>query len=274
MRPLLRSLAIPLCITAATAVAQHLPGEEGPGPAPAAATALPALQWSLGLGVISSPRPYVGADNKVTPIPLLELRYKKLYVQGIQAGYRFVSNDDFDVDLRAGFVFAGLDPDDSEFLQGMQERNSSVEAGFVVAWKPGKYRVTGSLLTDILGNSNGQQGALDVSRTWTFNRYRWGLTPSVGAVWQSSSFVDYYIGVTPEEARPDRPAYRGRSAVNLRSSLLGFYSITTRVQLIGLVRIQRLANEISDSPIIDRDRGIFGLVGFTYRFGKAPPRPS
>mgnify|MGYP001821413299 FL=1 len=46
-----------------------------------------------------------------------------------------------------------------------------------------------------------------------------------------------------------------------------------RIRLVALVRVQRLDNEISDSPIVDQDRGIFGLVGLTYRFGKLPPRP-
>ncbi len=47
-----------------------------------------------------------------------------------------------------------------------------------------------------------------------------------------------------------------------------------RLRLVGLIRIQRLDNEILDSPIVDQQRGIFGLVGITYRMGRLPPRPS
>ncbi len=232
------------------------------------------FQWSLGVGVISSPRPYVGAENSVTPIPLIELAYKKWYVQGIQAGYKFINTENFGFDMRAGFVFAGLDPDDSPYLEGMEKRNSSVEAGFVFDWKPGKYRLSTTLFTDILGNSNGQQAAMDFSRMWTFNRRQWGISPSIGVVWQSSNMVDYYVGVTPEEATPDRPAFRGHSAINFRSSLFGYFFINMRVRLTGLIRIQRLDNGILESPIVDQQRGIFGLVGISYRLGKLPPRPS
>ena len=105
------------------------------------------------------------------------------------------------------------------------------------------------------------------------NRYRWGLIPSIGLVWQSSDFVDYYYGVTPEEALPGRPAFEGHAAVNLNSSLFAYYSLNSRIRLTGYVRVQRLDNEISDSPIVDKPRGIFGLLGITYRFGKLPPRP-
>ncbi len=71
--------------------------------------------------------------------PLVEVTYKKLYVQGIQAGYHFFDTGKFSLDARAGIVFNGLDPDDSPFLEGMNKRRSTIEGGFVFDWKPGKY---------------------------------------------------------------------------------------------------------------------------------------
>ena len=232
------------------------------------------VQWSLGLGVISSPRPYVGAKNNVMPIPIIGLNYKKLYVQGIQAGFKFFDTKNFRFDARAGIVFAGLDPDDSPYLEGMEERDSTIEGGFVFDWKPGNFRLSASAYTDLLGRSDGQQAGLDFSRAWRFNRSQWGITPSIGFVWQSSNFVDYYFGVTPEEANPDRPPFDGHSVINFRSSILVYYFVNKRVQLVGLVRVQRLDNEIYESPIVDKRRGYFGLIGATWRFGKLPPRPS
>ena len=62
--------------------------------------------------------------------------------------------------------------------------------------------------------------------------------------------------------------------INFRSSLFGFFFFNMRIRLVGLIRIQRLDNEIYESPIVDQRRGIFGLLGITYRFGKLPPRPT
>ena len=45
------------------------------------------IQWSLGGGVVASPRPYVGTDTKVIPIPVVGLRYKRWFVQGIRGGF-------------------------------------------------------------------------------------------------------------------------------------------------------------------------------------------
>ena len=245
--------------------------DESTGPAPSP-TPSP-VQWSLGIGAFSSPRPYVGANNTITPIPLIELYYKKLYVQGIQAGYHFIDTERFTFDAQAAFVFAGLDPDDSPALEGMEKRQPTIEGGLVFAWKPGKYKLSAAAYSDLLGRSSGQQAGLDFSRAWTFANYRWGLTPSIGFVWQSSSYVDYYYGVSPEEARPGRPEFSGQAVVNFRSSLFAFYRLTMRVTLVGLAQVQRLDNEIFDSPIVDKRRGYFGLVGVTYLFGELPGRP-
>jgi len=231
------------------------------------------VQWSLGLGVVSSPRPYVGTDNSVLAMPLVELYYKKLYVQGIRAGFHLFEKGDLAFDARARIVFAGLDPDDSPELDGLSERKSSIEGGFALEWSPGKYLLSATAFTDLLGRSGGQEAGLDFSRAWTFAQYRWGLTPSIGVIWQSSDFVDYYVGVAPEEARPGRPPFQGESAFNFRASVLAFYRLTMRVTFVGLLRIQRLDSEVSTSPIVDEPRGYFGLLGVTYRFGKFPPRP-
>lgn len=260
-------LSIFLLLSSLPLFAQDESAEQAPSSSPSQ------VRWSLGLGVISSPRPYVGAKNSVLPIPLVELYYKKFYVQGIRAGFHLFEKGDLTFDARARVVFAGLDPEDSPALEGMAERKSSVEGGFALEWKPGKYLLSATAFTDVLGRSGGQQVGLDLSRTWTFARYRWGLTPSVGVVWQSSDLVDYYFGVSPEEARPGRPPFRGYSAFNFRASVLAFYRLTTRVNIVGLIRVQRLDNEISSSPIVDKPRGYFGLLGVNYTFGKLQGRP-
>jgi outer membrane protein len=226
------------------------------------------LEWSLGLGVASTPRPYVGAKNAILPIPLVDITYKKLYVQGIQAGYWFVDNKKLDFGVRAGIVFESLDPEDSDFLTGMDERKPSIQGGLVLGWKPGKFRLTTAANTDLLNRSNGQQVSVDFSRMWQFHGRAVGVVPSIGVVWQSSNFINYYYGVTPEEALPDRPVFGGHSAVNFRGSVLGYLFVSHRIRFIAYLEVQRLDNEIYDSPIVEDRRSILGLFGVTVRLGK------
>lgn len=237
-------------------------------PAPPARPAEPTLQWSLGVGLISAPRPYVDANNETLVIPLVGLDYKRLYVQGIRLGYHMVDRDRLQVDVRARYVFDGLDPDDSPFLDGMQRRQGTVEAGLGADWRfADRWTLGATAFTDVLGRSDGQEVGLDLARSWTFGRYRWGLTPSVGVIWQSSNLVDYYYGVPPEEAVPGRPAYAGASAIDFRASLLLFYRLTDRINVIGLVQARRLDDEIVASPIVDERSSIFGLFGLSYQIG-------
>jgi outer membrane scaffolding protein for murein synthesis (MipA/OmpV family) len=263
MRIRLRILTViaALLVTATTEAQEQASGATAAPPDPQA------VRWSLGLGVISAPRPYVGASNKTIPIPLVELYYKRFYVQGIRFGYNLLKTDRVTIDARVDTVFAGLDPDDSPFLEGMEERKGTLFGGVGIDWKLGKFDLGFTAFTDMLGRSDGQQASMDLSRQWTFGRYRWGLSPSVGVVWQSASLVDYYFGVSPEEARPDRPEFEGQAALNLRAGILTFYRLSPRLSLIALLRWQRLDNEIGDSPIVDKPRGYFGLAGITYRFG-------
>lgn len=227
------------------------------------------LSWSLGLGAISAPRPYVGASNQLLVIPLVGLEYKRLSVQGIRVSYHLLEENGLVLDLRARYNFDGLDPDDSPFLAGMAARNGTIEAGLGLDWSRGPWALRATAFTDILGRSDGQELGLDLSRTWVFQRGRWVLTPAVGAVWQSATLIDYYYGVPPEESLPQRPTYEGDSALNLRASLLLVHRFSTRVSAIALLQAQRLDNEIVASPIVDERGAIFGLLGLNYQIGGA-----
>lgn len=224
------------------------------------------LEWSLGVGVISSPRPYVGADNDTQLIPLLDLEYKRFYLRGILAGFEIVDRERFGLDLIGRAQFAGYEEGDSPFLAGMEERRESFELGLAAAWKLGPLELEARAVADALGRSDGIQAGLDLTWKKVFGRGRAGLFPGLGLVWQDADFVDYYAGVRPEEALPERPAFVGRSAVNFGAGIRGFAVVAPRTQLIWLVRTQRLANEFEDSPIIDDRWTHFGLLGLTFRF--------
>lgn len=222
------------------------------------------LRWSLGLGVISAPRPYVGADNQTRVIPLLDLEYRRFYFRGIVAGYRMFERGPFRLEATGRARFSGYEADDSSFLTGMEERRETFELGLNAAWELGSYEIVASVAADALGRSDGVQAGLELGWGKVYGRGRAGLFPSLGLVWQNADFVDYYAGVRPAEARPGRPAYEGRSAVNLGAGLRGFWRLTERARLIGLVRAERLAGEYVDSPIIDSRWGTFGLVAIAY----------
>jgi len=54
------------------------------------------------------------------------------------------------------------------------------------------------------------------------------LTPRLGATWLDKKYVDYYYGVETDEIMFNRPAYQGKSGVNLELGVRGNYIFDAR----------------------------------------------
>jgi len=250
----------PPLAAALLAIAAAVPaGAQGPPPQPG-------LRWSLGLGVVSSPKPYRGADADIMPIPFLELSYKRFYFQGIRFGYKLADGDELDLDVRGRYRFAGYEEDDSEFLAGMAERQGTVDGGLALEWRRGRFGVSTSAFADLLGRSNGVEVAVDATWAQPLAGRKVLLTPGVGIEWQNAGLVDYYYGVRPDEALPERPAYEGDAMLTMRATLSLLWRASPRIAVLALVRADRLDDDVQDSPIVDERRAVFGLAGITYRF--------
>lgn len=224
------------------------------------------LSLSLGAGVIAKPRPYVGADSEVQAIPIISLRSQRFSIEGIRAGYRLFGGEGGELDLRLRFQFSGLDPDDSPFLSGMEERDETVEAGLGYSVELGRgLELEVAAMADVLGRSDGAEASVDLGWRRVWGRGRVILVPAVGVVYQTANQVAHFAGVRAHEARPGRPAYDGRAAVNPRASVLLVNRLAPRWFLTTLLSYQIFDDGITESPIIDRSGELFGLVGLSYR---------
>jgi outer membrane protein len=220
--------------------------------------------WALGLGVVSSPRPYVGADNALFPVPLVQYHRGGFFIEGIRVGYRWGGRRAWRFELYGTPQFAGLDPDDSPFLSGMEERRTSLDGVATLSWHRPHVDLSLGLHSDLLGRNDGQR--LRARAGFPFQVGRWRLSPSVGLIWYDDEFVDYYAGVRPEEARPGRPAYKGSSTSNPEAGFTAIWFPGRRWILLIGVDYQRLGSEITDSPIIEDNWIVGGFAGLGFRF--------
>jgi len=222
------------------------------------------VQLALGVGVIASPRPHVGADSEIFPIPLLGIRYKSFFFEGVRAGFRFSPAERFELATFLGARFDGLDPDDSVALEGMNEASTSADFGVEAKgiWRHAEVGLTA--LTDVLGESGGQEVELEVS--FPFRPASWRLAASVSANYQSGALVDHYYGVDRDEIRPGRPAYRAGDTVNLGIGFRGARRWSNGWMLLMSVDWERLGDAITDSPIVEDDETVGGFVGLTFTF--------
>ncbi|MCP3688435.1 MAG: MipA/OmpV family protein [Gammaproteobacteria bacterium] len=92
--------------------------------------------------------------------------------------------------------------------------------------------------------------------------YQWKLRASLGAVYASDEFHDYYYSVTTDQTLPDRPAYDADSGF---SGIRGSFSYSRRYRQLwlgGFVRYDNLSQAVvEDSPLIsDNSAWMAGLA--------------
>ncbi|MCE8014204.1 MipA/OmpV family protein [Halomonas daqingensis] len=255
-----------------TAVALLAMGLGGPVTAMAQAPgdAESSTTWALGLGVLSAQEPYAGIGRDNTALPLLQFENQYVHLFGPRIEFKLPSLDiGHSQQLNFGIVGqydgSGYEEGDAPILNAMEKRRSGFWAGGVVEWSTSFIDVSAEWLADVSGNSNGQIASLGLERTWRFGNHVL-FTPHVGASWQDEKTVDYYFGVRENEARLDRPAYVGEAGVNIEAGVRGVYMFDRHHSVLVGGGVTSLADEIKDSPLVDRSTVNSVYLGYMYRF--------
>ena len=78
--------------------------------------------------------------------------------------------------------------------------------------------------------------------------------------------TNYYYGVSPSEARLDRPAYTPDGTMEI--SLQAFFRrpLNERYSLGGLVEYTRYGSEVMDSPIVEKKNEFQVAFGVMFSF--------
>lgn len=91
--------------------------------------------------------------------------------------------------------------------------------------------------------------------------------PLAGAEYQSSDYVRYYYGVSPQEAALSQyPAYQPASAFNPLIGLIIDAKLTEKYHLNLYLRRKWLGNAIQSSPIAAQRTMDMGFIALSYRF--------
>lgn len=220
--------------------------------------------WSLGVAVISSPEPYVGADNDTLVVPALSVTAGRFSFRGIAAAWKLGEWGDLEAEALVRARFSGYDAEDSPFLEGMEDRRKSADLGLELTWERERFGLRLTPAVDVLGRSDGAEVSLEAFVPFRFGPVR--LEPRAGLSWESSDLADYYYGVRPEEARPDRPAYGVGATLNTTAGLFVFSPLGRRLAFQGFLKLDRLGSEIADSPIVDDATALTAFGAVSYRF--------
>lgn len=221
-------------------------------------------QWGVGLVGAGYRPPIQGVNEEAGLWPFVSYQSERLSIDFQQITYQVVQTDGFEARLLGQLRMQGYEAGDSRALVGMRDRDLSFDlgAGATVDTQWGLFDV--QLVTDVSGRHKGQEISLTyavpiVHQSWLF-------MPSIGLVCQSQNLVDYYYGVRQAEARPNRPAYSGATAINSFVELAVNYELDASWSMFGGVNYTRLDQEIRSSPIVTRNAEMGAYMGVQYNF--------
>lgn len=220
--------------------------------------------WIWGAGVLIEETPYIGYDNRTLPIPIIGYYGEKFSFAGTTANYQLYKNGGLSMSLRLAAMVNGYDEDDSDVFAGMESRDFSLALGGEVTYVKQNWTLQLTSGHDILDRSGGYE--LRSSVSYNFELENFSINPFIGTRYQDSKYVDYYYGVSAEEATDLRNEHVGDSAVN---SELGL-TISTNKYLGGVfgLTIQNTwyDDSISDSPLTDADSALSMRLRYTRFF--------
>jgi len=219
--------------------------------------------WSWGIGLVGSEDIYADYDSRVIPVPMIVYSGDRLRLFGPYVSYDIFRPGDVTVSALLNPVFSGYKAADSPVLEGMDTRHYSMAAGVGVTYRPGRWAVTTDVVHDVLGINEGYESSASLS--YVFPLATILVEPSIGLIYQSENYVDYYYGVREDEVRDGRPAYSPGSNINQEISLT---FITNRIAG-GSTRLQltrtTYGSEVTDSPLTSGKHSF----GVNLLFGRA-----
>lgn len=227
---------------------------------------------AIGAGISAVAEPYraLEDDLRIIPVPLLFLDGGRFSISGTSASLRLYKNDMVEVAAMGAYRFNGYDADDSPVFEGMEDRNSTLEAGGWVALNLGDVFLTTYLTHDVLDEHGGFQLRGQAAYSWN-PHVATNVTPSVGVLFQSEDMSDYYFGVRPDEALTIanfdggtesfvRNAYAPGETMTPYVSLSIRQALSPKWAVFFSGRYEFLPDEVTESPLIDSDSRAFAGI--------------
>ena len=226
---------------------------------------LPPGDAGLGFSVRLEPSPYRGADKNSDVLPLFIYDSEYFYLQSYRGGLK-LERDGWRTELFLKRRFEGFASNHvPESMAGMQKRSIGADVGVAAQHVWGRGTAYAELLTDASDNSEGSELRLGYRyEAWWSGRLRW--RPYVTLSYRDAKLNNYYYGVQPAEATPERPAYEPGAGVNLELGVQAAYRLSGRWQLLGGVALLAPSSGLRGSPVVE-DRVIpSASVGLMYGF--------
>jgi len=229
---------------------------------------LVARPGGAGVGMLfSSERsPYRGGGQRSDAQPVYLYEGERFFLRSDRVGLKFVPFEGQGLETYLRRRIEGFPLDDvPASLQGMKPRRGGVDLGLTWRLYAGDSQAYASVMQDVSHQTRGQELSLGVHTDW--HAGRWIVRPAASVTWRSSRSNDFYFGVPPDEATPERPAYEPGAGVDVSAGLFVSYQLTEGWRLIGGVNATRYSSAVQASPIAEPGTQVGVVAGATYSLG-------
>ena len=222
----------------------------------------------VGGGAVITQNPYKGIDTEVHGIPIILYKTERFSIFGPRMSYSLFEDEGWEISSLAEVRLEGYDESDSHFLQGMDDREWTLELGPSLSKTLAFGTLTADFAADILNEHQGYEFRLSYSYDFSniLNIPALMLTPNIGVNYRSRQLNDYYYGVRASEVIAGRPEYDVGDSVGLMVGAGIYYILSENMSLMGMISFEWLGDEIKNSPIVDEDYLEAFLLGMIYRF--------
>lgn len=204
-----------------------------------------------GPGLIVRSSPYRDAGSgTVLPIPAVTYTGNRLQIFGPRARFGLIEAGPLQLAAAAQYRPGAYKEDDSDFLDGMGNRDATLTAGAEMkAALPAGTDLTLNFMHDALNRIGGSEASLFLDRSFELGSVR--LTPKAGVNWTSSRMANHDYGVPASKALPGRPAYDTGDVFSLETGISALAELTENWWISAGLAVELLSDDVKDSPIVE-----------------------
>ncbi|MGJ8678846.1 MipA/OmpV family protein [Paraglaciecola sp.] len=168
-------------------------------------------------------------------------------------GYNAYHSKSWSFDLLLTPIGNGLGEDLDDRFIGLEDRKVSIMAGGRATGYFAGNTIQLSVRHDIAGKSKGTSASALVGRNWQYRN--WNFHGMLGLNYNDSKFVDYYLGVSQEEAaRTNFEAFEGEDKLGFTAEAGVTYPISEDWVFRATTRYGSVIGDDDKSPLFINDR--------------------
>ena len=224
----------------------------------------PRTQVAVGAKVSAEQSPYVDGDVGFEILPQLLVQWGPVYLRGPSLGVYVHAGDDCNASTGIALDLRDTDRGDSPQLADMADLDKPLLGEFRVSCQTDGGELDVSFAADISGKHDGYMAGFSFG--YPLGTGDWEIEPEAGIEWRSAQINRYYFGVSAGDALATRPRYEPDSGMSFELGATATYEFAKGHLLQLEAAAEWLPAEVSDSPIVDRDRLVAVGAAYILRF--------